>query len=140
MGPLPQFFADRFGWRELTAEVARVYAGLPDAERAHTLIATANYGEAAAINYYGPRLGLPRAVSQHNNFYLWGPGDLAQVTTVVTVGMSPEGPANAFSSVELAGRIDSPYAMPYETRHPILICRGWKLDPAEVWRRGKHYD
>lgn len=140
MGPLPQFFADRFGWREMTAEVARVYAALPGAERAHTLIATANYGEAAAINYYGPRLGLPRAVSQHNNFYLWGPGDLAQVTTVVTVGMSPEGPAGAFASVEPAGRIEAPYAMPYETRHPILICRGWKLDPTEVWRRGKHYD
>jgi hypothetical protein len=139
MGPLPQFFADRFGWREMTAEVARVYHGLPAEERAHTLIATGNYGEAGALNYYGPPLGLPRAVSQHNNFYLWGPGDIARVTTVITVGMSPDGPANAFTNVEPAGHVEAPYAMPYETRQPVLVCRGWKIEAREAWRRGKHY-
>lgn len=140
MGPLPQFFADRFGWREMTAEVARVYGSLPEAERARTLIVTANYGEAGALNHYGPALGLPRAVSQHNNYYLWGPGDLAGVTTVITVGMEPEGPAQAFASVEAAGRVVAPYAMPYETAHPILVCRGWKLEPQEAWRLGRHFD
>ncbi len=140
MGPLPQFFADRFGWREMTAEVARVYESLRPGERAHTLIATGNYGQAGALNYYGAALGLPRAVSQHNSFYLWGPGDIASVTTVITVGMSPDGPAQVFASVEPVGRIEAPYAMPHETRHPILLCRGWKVDPQEAWRRGKHYE
>jgi hypothetical protein len=140
MGPLPQFFADRFGWREMVAEVARVYQALPEAERAHTLIVTANYGEAGALNHYGPALGLPRAVSQHNNFYLWGPGDIAGATTVITVGMDPKGPAQVFSSVEPAGRVVAPYAMPYETRHPVLVCRGWTVEPLEAWRRGRHYD
>ena len=140
VGPLPQFFADRFGWREMTAEVARVYSALPEAERARTLIVTANYGEAGALNHYGSALGLPPAVSQHNNYYLWGPGDIAGVTTVITVGMEPEGPAQAFASVEAAGRVVAPYAMPYETEHPILVCRGWKLEPQEAWRRGRHFD
>ncbi len=140
MGPLPQFFADRFGWREMTAEVARVYHTLPEAERPHTLIVTANYGEAGALNHYGPALGLPRAASQHNNFYLWGPGELDGVTTVITVGMEAEGPGQVLSSVEPAGRVVAPYAMPYETRHPILVCRGWTVEPTEAWRRGRHYD
>ena len=30
---LPQYFADQFGWPELTAEVARVYAALPPADQ-----------------------------------------------------------------------------------------------------------
>jgi 4-amino-4-deoxy-L-arabinose transferase-like glycosyltransferase len=140
MGPLPQFFADRFGWREMAAEVARVYHSLPASERARTLIATGNYGEAGAINHFGPALGLPRAVSQHNSFYLWGPGDVAGVTTVITVGMSADGPTQVLASCEPAGRVEAPYAMPYETRHPILVCRDWTLDPLEAWRRGKHYE
>lgn len=140
LGPLPQFFADRFGWKEMTAAVAGVYHALPVGERAHTLIVASNYGEAAALNYYGPATGLPPAVSQHNNYYLWGPGDIEGVTTVITVGMDPEGPSQALESVEVAARIEAPLAMPYETRNPILVCRGWKLDPREAWRRGRHYD
>jgi hypothetical protein len=45
---LPQPFADRFGWRNLVATVARVYQRLPPAERAHAAIFAGNYGEAGA--------------------------------------------------------------------------------------------
>jgi len=33
----------------------------------------------------------------------------------------------------------SPWAMPYERRAPISICRGLKVPLEEAWRRGKHY-
>jgi len=29
--------------------------------------------------------------------------------------------------------------MPYETRHPIHVCRGLKLSLERAWRQGKHY-
>jgi hypothetical protein len=72
---LPQIYADMFGWRELAAEVARVWDALPEDERARAVIVGQNYGEAGAIDYFGPTLGLPHAVSPHNGYWLWGPGD-----------------------------------------------------------------
>jgi len=74
LGPLGQHFADRFGWHELTGEVARIYAALPAEERAGAVILTKNYGEAGAVDYYGRRYRLPPAISSHNNYYVWGPG------------------------------------------------------------------
>src|SRR5262249_53476356 len=68
LGPLPQHFADRFGWEEMAGAVAEVYRGLPDGEKANALIVTSNYGEAGALRYFGRQLGLPAAVSQHNNY------------------------------------------------------------------------
>ncbi|HLA78616.1 MAG TPA: glycosyltransferase family 39 protein [Vicinamibacteria bacterium] len=138
LGPLPQFFADRFGWQELTEAVARAYRSLPAEDRGRVVIVTSNYGEAGALNYYGRRHGLPPAVSQHNSFYLWGPGT-DTVEVAITVGMNPEDLKDAWTSIEEAGRFHSPYAMPYQQRHPILICRGLKLPLPDAWRQGKRF-
>src|SRR6185436_10318935 len=51
LGPLPQFFADRHGWEEMTAAVAAVYRSLPEHEQHGVLIVTSNYGEAGALRY-----------------------------------------------------------------------------------------
>jgi len=138
LGPLPQHFADRFGWQEMTAAVARVYQSLPPDERRDAMIVTGNYGEAGAINYYGRRYGLPLAGSQHNSFYSWGPprgtGNL-----VITVGIPQRDLTSTFQHVDEAARLASPYAMPYETRRPIYICRTLTKPWAQAWREGKHF-
>jgi hypothetical protein len=138
LGPLPQFFADRFGWREMTAEVARVVRSLPEAERERALIVTSNYGEAGALLYYGRGEGLPPVASQHNSFYLWGP-QREDPQVVILVGMSAASVGDVFDEVHEAGRIVAPYAMPYETENPILVCRGFKIPLEEAWRQGRHY-
>ena len=71
----PQILADRYGWPEMTAAVADVYNKLPADERAQACIYTLNYGEAGAINFFGPKYGLPQAISGHNTYWLWGPGN-----------------------------------------------------------------
>jgi gamma-glutamylcysteine synthetase len=38
LGPLPQLFADQFGWEDMTAAVARVYYSLPAEIRPRTAI------------------------------------------------------------------------------------------------------
>ena len=68
-GIYPQYLGDRFGWDTMTAQVAQVYKSLPAGERAQACIFTDNYGEASAINFFGPQYGLPRAISGHNNYY-----------------------------------------------------------------------
>ncbi len=73
LGALPQYYADMFGWREMAEKVAEVYRSLPPEDRARAVFFGNNYGEAAAIDVFGRRLGLPPAISGHNNYYLWGP-------------------------------------------------------------------
>jgi hypothetical protein len=138
LGLLDQHFADRFGWQELAAEVARIYSTLPADERARARIVTRNYGEAGAIDYYGRRYGLPAAVSQHNNYYLWGPGS-GVPSVFIMVGWPTRDLASVFAQVEVAGRVESSYAMPFEARWPIHVCRGLRLPLNEAWRRGKMF-
>jgi hypothetical protein len=138
LGPLPQFFADRFGWQELTHQVAAIYDGLTPAERAIAVIVTDNYGEAAALDYYGPALGLPPARSQHNTYFYWGPGT-EHLELAIVVGEDPEGPREVFESCEERGPLIAPLAMPHEQRRPILVCRRLKRPLDEVWRAGRHF-
>ncbi len=74
LSALPQYFADMFGWLEMAAAVSAVYRDLPPDERAKAVFFALNYGEAAALDIYGPALGGPPAISAHNSYYLWGPG------------------------------------------------------------------
>src|SRR5215208_5907457 len=68
-GQLPQHFADRFGWENMVATVAGVYDSLPVEDRSTACVFTANYGEAGAIDFFGPKFGLPEAISGHNSYY-----------------------------------------------------------------------
>ncbi|UPJ46175.1 hypothetical protein IVB40_09435 [Bradyrhizobium sp. 40] len=62
-----------FGWREMAEKVSAAFNALPPQERANAVFFGRNYGEAAAIDVYGPAFNGPPAISGHNNYYLWGP-------------------------------------------------------------------
>jgi len=135
---LPQFFADRFGWQELAAQVAGVFDALSPDDRAACLIVADNYGEAGAINYFGARYGLPRAASQHNSYYLWGPGrDDPKV--YVIVGQEKDDLDATFDDVHEVARTNARFAMPDEVGVPIWICRGIKMPLEQAWRRGRMF-
>jgi hypothetical protein len=72
---LPEDFADMLSWEEMTQKVARAYASLDSTEQAHTLLFCDNYGEAGALNYYGPKYHLPPAYSDNASFRCWMPCD-----------------------------------------------------------------
>jgi hypothetical protein len=79
---------EEIAWPRLVALVSREYHALPAAQRRHTTILTGNYGEAGAIDRYGPGLGLPRVYSGANNFWLWGPPPAAD-TAAIAVNLDP---------------------------------------------------
>jgi hypothetical protein len=79
---------EQIAWPRLVHLVSREYHALPAAQRARTAILTGNYGEAGAVDRYGPGLGLPQAYSGHNNFWLWGPPPAAD-TSVLAVNVDP---------------------------------------------------
>jgi hypothetical protein len=138
VGPLPQHYADMFGWDELVDLVARAYQKLTPEERAHAVVFGQNYGEAGAVDVLGPRRGLPRAISGHNSYYLWGPGSWDGRVLIIIGGDEPDNAA-WFDSLERVGTWDAPYAMPYERGLGIFIGRGFRYPPKEAWPKLKHF-
>jgi hypothetical protein len=139
LGVLPQYYADMFGWREMAEKVAAVYWSLPPQDRARAVFYGENYGETAAIDVFGRRLGLPPAISGHNSYYLWGPRG-HDGSVVIIVGGSTQHYADLFRSFQVVGRIETPYAMPYETGKPIYVLRDMKMPLQDYWPSVKHYE
>ena len=73
LGRLPQHFHDRFGWEEMAQSVAVAYNGLSEQDKAEACVLMGNYGEAGAIWVLGEKYDLPKPVSGHLQYYLWGP-------------------------------------------------------------------
>ena len=140
--------AEMVGWPEFTRGVATAWAGLTPAEREHAVIFTASYGEAGAVNRFGPRLGLPRAVSGHNNYWYWGPGD-PTATTVVAIAPGPGFGDRYAAYLRTLFREVTPVATltnregldNEESGGHIFVCRRPVRPWGELWRtRVQHYD
>jgi hypothetical protein len=138
LGPLPQIYADQFGWEDMAAAVAKIYNGLPPAVRAKTAFFGQNYGQAGAVDLFGARYGLPNAISGHQSYFLWGPRDYTGESMIV-MGGRQEDLERSFASVEKVGHVGHPYAMPYE-HLDIFYCRGLKWPLKEVWPKVKSWD
>lgn len=137
-GPLPQIFADQFGWAEMAAEVGRIYNGLPADVRSKTAVFGQNYGQAGAIDLFGPRYGLPPAISGHQNYFLWGPGNFTGESVIVMDG-NREKLDRQFASVAKVGRVYHPYSMPYQ-HFDVFYCRAPRQPLKNVWAGVKNWD
>jgi hypothetical protein len=137
-GKLPQMYADMMGWPEQAETVAGVFHSLPREEQARAAIFTKNYGQAGAIDYFGPALGLPHAISGHNSYYLWGPGQYTG-EVVIVVGMPLEDLKPLFGEIEQAATINYEYAIPEENSLPVYICRKPKMTLQQAWPRLKFF-
>jgi Dolichyl-phosphate-mannose-protein mannosyltransferase len=135
---LPQLYADMFGWQNMVAAVGRVYGALPAAERRPCAILAENYGEAGAVDLFGPRYGLPRAISGHNNYYLWGPGNFSG-QVVISVGVPRAELARMFREIRLAAIVTNPYAMPVENDLRIYVCQKPKAPLRQMWPITRYY-
>ena len=139
LGRLPQFFADMHGWRELAETVAAANAKLSPEDRAQACVYGQNYGEAAAIDYFGSELGLPPAISQHNSYWMWGPGS-CNGAVVLIIGGDCEDHIRHFQSVEPTVVFRCADCMPYESDLTIWVARDHTVPVAEAWRESHHYD
>jgi hypothetical protein len=137
-GPLPQHFGDRFGWEEMTEKVARVYNSLPADERSKAAIYAGNYGEAGAIDHFGSQYGLPKPISPHQSYFMWGPRGY-DGSVILLLGSKKADAEKNCDSVEERDLVEHRYAMAEEQFH-ILICRGLKTPLAELWPKLKHWN
>lgn len=136
---LPQHFADRFGWEQMVASVARAHAALSPEDQRRAGIFCQNYGQAGAIDFFGAKYGLPPALSGHQNYYVWGPRDYTGDVLLVLDWPDGDEPKQ-FGSVEDLGLVDSsPWAMPFEQRVHIYLCRDLKVPLRDFWPQAKNW-
>ena len=134
-------FREQVGWRELVQEVAKIRDSLAPEERAHLGIIGSNYGEAGAINLYGPEYGLPRAISGINSFWYYGYGD-PPPQTVIVIGLSRKYMEKTFGPCRLAGHTWNQYGIKNEETvdHPdIWVCGPPKAGWPEFWRDFRYF-
>jgi hypothetical protein len=137
-GLLPQYFADEFGWPEMVATVADVYHALPADEQAHTAILAGNYGGAGAIDFFGPQYGLPKAISAHQNYYLWGTRDFTG-ESIILLEWNLREAQYWCGSVEQGPEIHPYYGMSWE-HYNILICHDLKIPLKQAWPEFKFWN
>ncbi len=139
LSELPQFYADMFGWENMAKTVAKVYHSLPEAEQSRTILFGQNYGEAGAMEYYRKTYDLPRVISSHNNYWIWGYGS-EDFEAVILIGGSKEDYLSLFEQVEQAAIVQCDYCMPYENNLALYIARNLKVRMSELWSVKKHYE
>ena len=140
LGPLPQFYADRFGWNQYLSLVDRAYNTLSPVDRSRVLLYADNYGEAGAIDFLGARahLHLPPVVCPHNNYWLWGTHRRSPDLVIAISGGTPEELATEYTSVTLIGPMNDPLAMPYEHKN-VYLLRGRRPNLPLDWDDKKLY-
>jgi hypothetical protein len=135
---LPEDWADMHGWPELAATVARIYHSLPAPQRVQAAIVASNYGEAAAIDFFGTRYGLPPALSGHNNYWLWGTHGYSG-NVVIDVNGDCGASEHLFRTARLAARFNPPWVISYEQNIPIMVCTGIRTPISELWPKLRNY-
>jgi hypothetical protein len=128
------------GWPQFVDTISTAWHAVPPATRAHTVIFTASYSEAGAIDVLGGGDGLPHAFSGHNGFSLWGQPEPDQTTTIAIGYDSPQEVSAYFTGCRVVGRISNPVKLENdEYGQSVLRCSGLTTTWAQLWPRLRHY-
>ena len=138
--------AESVGWPQLVSSVRTAWDSLPTQQRANAVIFASNYGEASAINILGHGTGLPQAVSGHNTYWWWGPGNV-HATTVVAVMAGPmDGGGDAaylgqfFASVRAVATLANPYGLRNQEWHgQVFVCTRPRHPWGQMWPELRQY-
>ena len=129
---------EQVGWPQLADLVADAYATIPTDERSQAIVFTANYGEAGAVDRFGPGLGLPTVWSGHNGYGLWGPPpDGAAPVVVVWQGDTVD---YFFSGCIPHGRVTGPVDNEETERTTVYVCDALIGSWAAAWPLLVHLD
>ena len=132
-------YAEEFGWDRLARDVSTVYLSLPPAERAQTAVYADTYGDAGAIDFFGPRYGLPPAISSQNTYYLWGTHGYSGRTLIAIGATRIDLLRKYYRSVTLAGTSTEPYKWVVEGPAPIYLCRNPIATLDTIWPELRWY-
>ena len=136
--PLPQWYSDRFGWKEIADETAVAWNRIPQAERSDCGIFAQDYGQAGAIDFFGRREGLPGAMSGDRTYWIWGPHNYSG-NCMIVLDDRKEVLESYWNQVEFIGR-SAPNLYALEQQIPVFLCKGKTFDSwANVWPHLKRW-
>jgi hypothetical protein len=118
------------------------YDSVPAQDRADTVIYAGDFATAGAIDLLGSKYGLPKAISGHQSYWLWGPRNYTGGSMIV-VGGTADDAREWFNDVTVVAELHNPYAGTANgwANKIVLLCRGKKFASlTEVWPRLKHWD
>jgi 4-amino-4-deoxy-L-arabinose transferase-like glycosyltransferase len=123
---------ETIGWPAFVREVALAYHSLPARQRASAIVLASNYGEAGAVDRFGPMDGLPAAYSGHMSFWYWGPPS-AWAKTAVVVGYA-RSQLGFCGSLRLALLLNNHLGVhDDEQGAPVWICRDLRASWRAIW-------
>jgi hypothetical protein len=147
---LPQWLADRLSWPDFVRDVAAVFQALSPEEQAHALLFTPSYGEAGALELWGPALHLPPVLSNHNTYYLWSRRFLEQKehqvleqvrqSVWISVGLPREILERSFERVDQVGAFRCEYCIDWRRDRPISVARSPRGPLLRVWPQLEHFE
>jgi 4-amino-4-deoxy-L-arabinose transferase-like glycosyltransferase len=131
---------DTVGWPQYVRAVAGVYRGLTPQDQAKAVVFTGNYGEAGAIDRFGPDYGLPAAYSAQNELYFQGPPPADKAVVIAWTQNFAETSAR-FVDCQQRAVLDNGFGVDNEEQGSVIaICKlpagGW----ATLWPNLQHYD
>jgi Dolichyl-phosphate-mannose-protein mannosyltransferase len=132
-------YAEEFGWNELTRHVAAVYHSLPPSVRARTAIFADTYGDAGALDFYGPRYGLPPVLSSQNTYYLWGPRNYTGNPLIFVGASQAQRMRMLYQRMRLVDTYADPYKWVVEGATPIYLCTDPIAPLPILWPRLQWY-
>ena len=127
-----------FGWENQVAVIAGVYESLPPEDRSACSIWTQNYSQAGAVDFFGTRHGLPKAICGHMSYHMWRPSD-ATGEVMITLGIPAEWLQRLFEDVHLVDTIVAEISVPWETNVPVHVCRKPKVPIEEYWATYRYF-
>jgi hypothetical protein len=132
LSELPQIFADMYGWEERVKIVADYFHSLPPDEQKVTAIGASDYGQAGAVDLFGPKYGLPKSISTNNNYWIWGPRGYHGESIILMNEDSPEKYIDQCRTFTMVAHPSDPYSR-LDSNRPIYHCRGLKTDLQTLW-------
>jgi hypothetical protein len=136
---LPQIYADMFGWPEMVQQTAAFYSSLTPGQKQHTVIWGDDYGIASAIDFFGPGYGLPKALSGHQSYFVWGPRSYHRVDVINLGSHDDHTLQRECESVRVVGHVYHPLARADE-QFDIYYCQGLRTDLTAAWPGVKRWD
>ena len=135
---LPQWYADQFGWKEISDETAVAWNRVPSAERPDCGIFAQDYGQAGAIDFFGRREGMPSAMSGDRTYWIWGPRGYSG-NCMIVLDDRKEVLQRYWNDVEYVGT-SAPNEWALEQQIPVFVCKGKKFDSwLGVWPHLKRW-
>jgi hypothetical protein len=136
---LNQTIPEQVGWRGYVWQVGMVHADLSRADQGRAVLFTGNYGEAGALDRYGPSLRLPPVYSGHNELHEHGPPPDTRTIAVAVLDVPPERANELLGSCVPKAVLGNAFDVENEEAGVrVYVCRlsqPW----SRIWPRLRHY-